>query len=56
MSEKNSIARKLRWSKISPEERSIMMSNLAKIKAKKMTTKQRKDHALMMVASRLKHL
>ena len=52
MSEKSSSARKSYWANLSPEERSIRMSSIAKSRQKKMTYKQKRDHALKMVAAR----
>jgi len=45
-------AKKRYWSKISPEERSNRMRIIATIKNKKMTPKERIDHALKMVRAR----
>jgi len=52
MSEKNSIARRNRWAKISPEERSEMMSRIATTKWANKTKQERIDHAMKMVKAR----
>jgi hypothetical protein len=54
MSEKQVIARKSYWATLSPEVRSARMSLVAKAKQKKLTFKQRRDHAMRMVAARAK--
>ncbi len=54
MSEKNKLARLEYWANMTPEERSKRMSAIAKAKQKKLTFKQKRDHALKMVAARKK--
>lgn len=54
MSEKNVAARKAYWASITPEERSARGSAMATKKQQKMTFKQKRDHALKMVAARRK--
>jgi hypothetical protein len=54
MSEKNAAARKSYWENLSPEERSNRMRAIATSRQKKMTFKQKRDHALKMVAARHK--
>ncbi len=44
MVNKYSIASKMRWAKIPKEERSLMMSRIAKIKHKKMTKAEKVLH------------
>ncbi len=52
MSEKNVAARKAYWASMTEEERSAKMRALATGRQKKMTFKQKRDHALKMVAAR----
>lgn len=52
MSEKNTAARKAYWASLTDEERSERMRKLAVGRQKKMTFKQKRDHALKMVAAR----
>lgn len=52
MTQKNSDARKAYWSTITPEERSARLKKVAQTKQKNMTFKQRRKHALLMVAAR----
>ena len=54
VNEKISIARKNYWNAMTVEERSNRMRDIAKKKNAKMTFKQRREHALMMVAARRK--
>lgn len=52
MTQKNSDARKAYWASITPEERSARLKKVAQTKQKNMTFKQRRTHALLMVAGR----
>lgn len=54
MSEKHSAARKAYWASMSPEEKILRMRSIAQSRQKKMSFKQRRDHALKMVAARRK--
>lgn len=53
MSEKHSLASKARWANKSKEEKSIIMTELAKKKASKMTSDERKNHSRMMNQARI---
>lgn len=48
MNQKISIALKKRWADIPPEERSRIMSERARQRARSMTPEQRKNHAIKM--------
>lgn len=52
MSEANKAARKAYWAAMTPEERTNRMRKVAVTKQKGMTFKQKRAHALMMVARR----
>jgi hypothetical protein len=52
MSEKNILARKAYWAAMSPEEKSARMRKIALGRQKKLTFKQKRDHAMKMVAAR----
>lgn len=52
MSDKNIAARKAYWASLTDQERSERMRKLAVSRQKKMTFKQKRDHALKMVAAR----
>lgn len=52
MTQANSEARKKYWASITPEERSARLKKVAQTKQKNMTFKQRRKHALLMVAGR----
>ena len=52
MSLKNAEGRKGYWARMDPEERSARMRAIAIARQKKMTFKQKRDHALKMVEGR----
>ncbi len=54
LSRTKSEARRAYWATQTPEQRRVRMSKMAHAKNKKMTTKQRREHALMMVKARNK--
>ena len=54
MTEKNSLARKTYWERMTVEQKSERMRSIAKKKQKNLTFKQKRDHALKMVAARKK--
>ena len=56
MSEKNSLARKAYWERMTIEEKAQRMSSIAKKKQKNLTFKQKRDHAMKMVNARTKRL
>lgn len=53
MSEKHTIARQNYWASFTAEERSARMKEIAKKRQKAMTFKEKRDHALKMVAARM---
>ena len=52
MSENHVLGRKKYWASLSPEQRSARMADIAQKRQKKLTFKQKRDHALKMVAAR----
>lgn len=52
MSEKVSLARKAYWASMDPAKRSQRMRAIATSRQKKMSFKQKRDHALKMVLAR----
>ena len=54
MSIKHSLASKARWADISPKERSKRMSEIATTRQEKLTTKQKRKNAMIMVEAKRK--
>ena len=52
MSEKLRAARRLYWSSMPPEQRTERMRSIAKARQKRLTTAQKRAHALMMVEAK----
>ena len=52
MSENHTLGRKKYWASMTPEQRSLRMADIAKKRQKKLTFKQKRDHALKMVKAR----
>lgn len=50
--EKQTASRKAYWARMTPEQRSERMRKIAITKQSKLTFKQKRDHALKMVAAR----